>query len=97
MAPDAPALSPTLSGDGRHLAVSAPDVEGRKQIWGIDRDADGNGVFDEPGGVSTVPLTTIPGGEPVLGRADSVAPWLSAEGRFITFNSAAPNLTFDGS
>jgi hypothetical protein len=96
VAPDAPALQPTLSGNGRHLAVSAPDMLGRKQIWDIDRDTDGTGIFDQRGGLSTTPLTTIPGGGAVLGKGDSVFPVLTPDARILTLNSTAPNLTLDG-
>lgn len=95
--PGAAAKSPSLSGDGRYVAVSAPDELGRSQIWVTDRDADGNGVFDEPGGVSTAEVSAMPdlfGRQP--GEGDSLFPVLTPGADLLTFLSAARNLQADG-
>ncbi|MBI5435188.1 MAG: PD40 domain-containing protein [Planctomycetes bacterium] len=50
---------PSLSGDGRYLVFTSGaanlvvgDTNGVPDVLVRDRDADGNGVFDEPGGIS---------------------------------------------
>lgn len=92
---DAIAHSPSLSGDGRFVAVSAPDELGRKQIWVTDRDADGNGVFDEPGGGSTAIVSTdVRGRQP--GEGDSLFPVLTPSAELLSFLTAARNLQVDG-
>lgn len=91
----AAAKSPSLSGDGRYVAVSAPDELGRSQIWVTDRDADGNAVFDEPAGVSTAIVSTdVRGRQP--GERDSLFPVLTPGAELLTFLSAARNLQVDG-
>lgn len=93
--PGAAARSPSLSGDGRYVAVSAPDELGRGQIWVTDRDTDGNGAFDEPDGVSTAIVSTdVRGRQP--GERDSLFPFLTPGAELLTFLSAARNLQVDG-
>ncbi|MBI3785482.1 MAG: PD40 domain-containing protein [Deltaproteobacteria bacterium] len=92
--PDSPPLYPSLSGNGRFVAVSVRDTSGIAQIFAYDRDADANGVFDEPGTTLAVPISrslkldsTTP-----WGSADSLFPIISADGRWFAFQSFAPNL-----
>jgi IPT/TIG domain-containing protein len=88
---------PSISASGRfvafesyasNLASGAPGTT--YQIFLRDRDADGNGVFDEPGLSSTIRVDFGPGGSPANGW--SLHPWLSADARFVSFHSDATNL-----
>lgn len=91
IAPDAPVGMPWLSGDGRWLAVAAPTADGLQHVWVLDRDADGNGVLDEPGGTAVALQSTWPSViRPVDG--DSFWPVLSTTGRLATFVSNATRL-----
>jgi hypothetical protein len=88
--PGAAAIQPWLSGDGRYVAVAARDTNGISQIFVYDRDHDGNGVFDEPGGTATVLLSRSPlVAELQPGDGDSFFPFISSTGRFVTFASYA--------
>jgi Tol biopolymer transport system component len=88
---------PAISADGRFIAFwswasnlvpgddnAAPDVFVR------DRDADQDGVFDEPGAVTTVLISRSTAG--ALGNAASAGQSISADGRFVAFESRAWNL-----
>lgn len=55
-----------------------------------DRDADGNGVFDEPGGIATTRLSVSSTG--TQGNGPSNYPTISFTGELIAFQSAASNL-----
>src|SRR5439155_21129165 len=72
------------------------DVNGVRDIFVHDRDADGNGVFDEegPAKTSTVLVSVTSDGqqanEPSFGAS------ISADGRFVAFHSPDPNLGADG-
>jgi hypothetical protein len=92
--PVLPATAPSLSADGRFVAISALDADGRSQVWVTDRDADGNGVLDEPGGVRTIPMT-VRIDPSALGDGDSVFPFITPDGLTLTFNSTAHDLTPD--
>lgn len=98
---------PALSRDGRIVAFSSPDVglvpavfptcadECPTQIYRLDRDSDGNEVFDEAGSTSLEIVSAEPVGDgsaPVAGRASSSQPSLSADGQLLVFVSKAPNL-----
>jgi hypothetical protein len=79
---------PALSADGRFVAFeSAADtlVAGNANntidIFVHDRDADADGILDEPGAVATVRVGVASGG-----------PSLSADGRVVAFMSDATNL-----
>src|SRR5262249_24585115 len=70
-------LAPPFSGVGYKILVR-------------DRDADGDGVFDEPGLSATTRVDVD-----ALGRAGdawSLHPWISADGRFVSFHSDASDL-----
>jgi hypothetical protein len=95
VAEEARFLTPSLSGDGRYAATSALGHDGREHIFVLDRDADADGIFDEPGETQTVliernPLTLAPG------RGDASLPALSPDGRFVTYLSDAPDLRYGG-
>ena len=90
---------PSLSADGRFVAFSrgrrtfAPGVSSSapRQIYLHDRDADGNGIFDEPGSATTELVSVgLTGGI----ADDSVdTPRVSSDGRYVLFESAATNLS----
>lgn len=88
-----PVLQPSLSRDGRMVAVSAPDDEGQMQVWGVDRDPDGDGIFDGPTRTTAV---SVEERSTLLGDGDSVYPVLSPDARAISFNSDAHALSADG-
>ena len=75
-----------------NLASPAPNGAAARNIYLRDRDADSDGVFDEsgPGEVSTVQVNVTSGGSPGDGEANGVA--ISADGRYLSFESAAANL-----
>ncbi|HEX7798312.1 MAG TPA: Ig-like domain repeat protein [Vicinamibacterales bacterium] len=79
-----------LSGDGRFVVFSAEfsfPVPGPEMIWLRDRDADQNGVFDEPGSATTtgVEVETIEGLR--ISGIQSVA--ISNDARYIAFSADA--------
>jgi Tol biopolymer transport system component len=88
---------PSISDDGRHVAfqtqsdnLDSQTVDGNTafDIYLLDRDSDGNGVFDEATGtsarlVSVHSATGLPGT-----GANAVSPKLSGNGQHIVFESA---------
>ncbi len=91
-------FSPSISADGRYVAFDsdadlvAGDTNGKVDIFVHDRDADGNGTYDEPGpvGVSTVRVSVASGGVEV--DDPSYSPSISADGRYVAFESISPDL-----
>jgi Tol biopolymer transport system component len=90
---------PSISPDGRFVAfisaattLVAGDTNGSFDVFWHDRDADGNGVLDEPGGIVTRRVSVDSAG--VEGNADSgdYGLWISARGRAVAFHSLATNL-----
>jgi Tol biopolymer transport system component len=93
---------PSISGDGRYVAFEsiATDLvpggsNGLIHIFVHDRDADDDGIYDEVGGISTVQVSVNAAG--TEGDADSSAPSISADGRYVAFVSNATNLVPGGS
>jgi len=77
-----------LSGDGRFVLFSADfHVAGGSLLWLRDRDADQNGVFDEPGNVTTtgIDVSVIEGDQ--LAWIDSVA--ISNDARYVAVSASA--------
>jgi Tol biopolymer transport system component len=80
----------TISADGRHVVfqsnvdVTRTSTSGFNGVFAHDRDADGNGVFDEPGGIRTVVVSKSSDG---TRRDGSAGGSVSADGRFVTFQS----------
>ena len=87
---------PDLSGaDGRYVvfhskgAFVPEDTNGFYDVYLHDRDADENGVYDEPGGVETTRVSVST--DSVEGDEDSVWPYISGDGSRIAFISYATN------
>jgi Tol biopolymer transport system component len=86
--------SPSISGDGRYVAFmsDAPnlvdnDTNDWSDIFVRDRDADGNGTYDEPGpvGVSTLRVSVYSDGTESIDP--SFNPSISGDGRYVAFDS----------
>ena len=99
------ASEPTLSRDGRVVAFTSSDVglvpavfppcaDGcPSQVYHLDRDVDGNGLFDEPTRTTITMVSSEPGTDPrVAGTAPSSQPSLSADGQLVAFVTKAINL-----
>jgi Tol biopolymer transport system component len=89
--------SPSISGDGRYVSFYSEasnlvvnDLNNSADVFVHDRDADGNGTYDEPGGISTVRVSVVSGGGEANG--DSSFPSISSDGKFVAFESFATNL-----
>jgi Tol biopolymer transport system component len=85
--------APAISSDGRYVAFSSAasnlvpgDTNGAHDVFVHDRDADGNGIFDETGGFSTERVSIAPAGGQVQGASDGVA--ISADGRYVAFGAS---------
>jgi Tol biopolymer transport system component len=96
---DQASAAPSISGDGRYVAfvsdatnLVANDTNGSTDVFVHDRDVDGNGTYDEPGpvGVSTVRVSVASGGVEVYDP--SYSPSISADGRYVAFESISPDL-----
>jgi WD40 repeat protein len=86
----------SLSSDGRFVAFQsaasnlvAGDTNGFDDIFIVDRDPDGNGVYDQ--GNRTLQRISVDA-LGVEGNAPSNLPDISADGRYVTFFSLANNL-----
>jgi Tol biopolymer transport system component len=89
--------APSISSDGRYITFESMasnlvdnDTNGNVDVFVHDRDADGNGTYDEPGGISTVRVSVLSDGSE--GNGDSSAPSISSDGKLVTFESEADNL-----
>jgi Tol biopolymer transport system component len=82
-----------VSGDGRFVVFTANfgTVEG-EAAWLRDRDADGNGVFDEPGTATTtlISVQSVGASDDQIAWVDAVA--VSNDARYIAYSAS----TFDG-
>lgn len=103
-------FQPSISDDGRFVAfasfasdlVSDVTFVGGPQVFLRDRDADGNGIFDEPDGSRTILITrdaTAPefsannnSGGSALGDQWATRPVISGDGSSIVFGSASTRL-----
>ncbi|MBI1849864.1 MAG: PD40 domain-containing protein [Planctomycetes bacterium] len=90
-------ISPSISANGRVVAFSSlaadlvtGDTNGMLDVFVHDRDADGNGVFDEMGGVATTCGSLTSTGAQATGA--SSRPSISADGRWIAYLSSAVNI-----
>jgi len=65
-----------LSGDGRFVLFSADfSVAGGSLLWLRDRDADQNGVFDEPGNVTTAAVDVAAIEGDLIARCNNAVAW----------------------
>ncbi len=92
----------SISGDGRYVvfmgytnSIVAGDTNvcfsgPCADIFLHDRDTDADGIFDEPGAISTTRISVGPGG--VQGDGHSERPIISANGKIVVFQSDATNL-----
>ena len=94
---DSGSNNPSISSDGPYVAFEsdatnlvADDDNGAWDIFVHDRDVDGDGIFDEPGQVSTTRVSVASSG--VQGNGDSRYPSISSDGRYVAFSSGATNL-----
>jgi hypothetical protein len=83
---------PSISHDGRFVAFASAatnlvpgDVNGLTDIFLRDRDADADGVLDEPGAVSTALVSTRVDAALYFGHAST--PILSGDGRLVVFRA----------
>lgn len=93
---------PFISESGRYIVfaskatnlVSPGTTTGLWHVYLRDRDTDEDGIFDEPGEVSTVLVDIRPdGGEPVMmGGGFPTMPMISSDGRFVAFSSSYTDL-----
>ncbi|MEO5823963.1 MAG: hypothetical protein ABIT71_25940 [Vicinamibacteraceae bacterium] len=85
-----------MSADGRFVlwvtagALVPEDTNGVVDVYLRDRDADGDGIFDEPGAVIVERVSTGTGNAQT--NADSFTPSMTPDARFILFSSRASNL-----
>ncbi len=85
---DADSVDPVISSNGRFVAYSTtatnllPSGAAAAQIVLHDRDADENGIYDEPGTTWTETVSVSASGQP--GDGPSATPELSDDGRFGT-------------
>jgi hypothetical protein len=89
---------PAISAAGRHVAFESDFTgscpSGCTQVFVYDRDADGNGILDETfaGATQTVLVSESTGASPAPANSHSSKPQLSADGRFVAFETSASNL-----
>jgi hypothetical protein len=86
-----------IAGNGRFVVFDSlasnlipDDTNGISDVFVRDRDTDRDGIFDEPGEVDTLRMSTSAAGDE--GDAGSGAGVISANGRFVAFQSTATNL-----
>ena len=93
-------FKPSISASGRYIAfestatnlVSGGTAAGVTHVYLYDRDADGNGTFDETGNTatSTVLISQSSGG--TQGNGNSIQAAVSGDGGYVAFASDATNL-----
>jgi|GEM_PF-970110 len=71
-------------------AVLCPACAGVRDVFVHDRDSDTDGIFDEPGAVTTTRVSVSSGGVPA--NVDCTRPSISGDGRYVAFRSTADNL-----
>jgi len=96
---DGRSTNPVISHDGRFVAFDstatdliATDANGRVQdVFLVDRDVDGNGVFDEQGQTSTSLISASTGGTQATNGGYQQAS-LTDDGRFVAFHGSGLGL-----
>lgn len=93
---------PSIGADGRVVAFASGafnlvggDSNFFFDVFVHDRDVDGDGVFDEPGAVTTVRVSVAGDGSEANDDCIGAFTGLSADGRFMAIESAATNLVLD--
>src|SRR5262245_55819692 len=88
---------PSISADGRYVAFESlatnlvpGDTNGQPDIFVRDRDTDGDGIFDEPGAVSTIRVNVGPQGQQAGDASHNAV--ISANGRYVFWGSFDPSL-----
>jgi uncharacterized repeat protein (TIGR01451 family) len=90
--PGAPyySLYPDISGDGRYVSFQSADTNlvpadtnGRDDVFVHDRDTDQDGIFDEPGAISTTRVSVDSAGN--AGSDFSGLGRISSDGRYLSF------------
>jgi hypothetical protein len=91
---------PTMSATGRFVAFMSfasnlvpNDTNNERDVFLRDRDTDIDGVFDEPGAVSTVRISERAG---VQANGPSGDPVITPDGHYVVFTSFASNLFANG-
>ena len=94
---DAPSWAPGLSANGRFVVFESDatnlvsgDTNGLREVFVHDRDVDADGIYDEPGFISTTRASMGFGGAQPNGASFSAS--ITADGRFVAFASEASNL-----
>ncbi len=89
--------NPQISASGQYLVFEssspnlvADDTNLRIDVFHVDRDSDGNGVFDEAGGITTTRASVASDG--TESNQPSRDPNVSDDGRHVVFSSTANNL-----
>jgi len=88
--------NPSLSANGRYVAFRSdfPNIPPWENTYGDvllhDRDTDEDGIFDEPGAISTERVSVDSDGDEADNHSQNAA--ISADGRDVTFDSDATNL-----
>ena len=89
--------SPSISGNGRYVAFESiatnlvpSGSNGLVHIFVHDRDADGDGIYDEAGATSTAQMSVNSAGTEADGDSSSAS--ISADGRYVAFESVGTNL-----
>jgi len=98
-----PSNNPSICSDGRYVAfesggeldLTAIEILLLFDVFVHDRDTDGDGIYDEPGAVSTIRMSEDSAGNEA--NAASGSPCISSDGRFVAFESSATNLVAAGS
>jgi Tol biopolymer transport system component len=92
---------PSLTPDGRFVVfysaagnLVSNDTNGSGDIFVHDRDADEDGIFDEPGDIRTVRVSVSTAGDQSNAFMDC-PPAISADGRYVAFASFASSLVPD--
>ncbi|MEO6006447.1 MAG: hypothetical protein ABIU38_00225, partial [Vicinamibacteraceae bacterium] len=101
MQANGPSSAPGMSANGRFIVFAsdadnlvASDTNGATDVFLHDRDSDGDGAFDEAGGISTTRLSVGPHG--LAGSGPSTDPVITPDGRYVCFVSRSDVLASFG-
>lgn len=92
----------SISGSGRYIvfvsgdaALVPGDTNNRQDVFVLDRDSNGNGVFDEPGHTRIVRANLDGAGNQITAGNYSVLPAISDDGQQVVFESTVPLVPAD--